>query len=141
MADKKAQLTVDGLDEAIELPVYSGTLGPDVIDVRPLTGNGLFTYDPGFVSTAACESAITFIDGGKGVLLHGGYPIDELAEKANFLSYSSELGVHHDCSRALQGALRSRFRRCSTGYLLAIALVSNCALILNYCHPINVLKL
>ncbi|MFY0677225.1 MAG: citrate (Si)-synthase [Neptuniibacter sp.] len=85
MADKKAQLTVDGLDEAIELPVYSGTLGPDVIDVRPLTGNGLFTYDPGFVSTAACESAITFIDGGKGVLLHGGYPIDELAEKSDYM--------------------------------------------------------
>ncbi|MGB0203426.1 MAG: citrate synthase [Neptuniibacter sp.] len=85
MADKKARLTVDGLDEAIELPVYSGTLGPDVIDVRPLTGNGLFTYDPGFVSTAACDSGITFIDGGKGVLLHGGYPIDELAEKSDYM--------------------------------------------------------
>lgn len=85
MADKKAQLTVDGLDEAIELPVYSGTLGPDVIDVRPLTGKGLFTYDPGFVSTAACDSSITFIDGGKGVLLHGGYPIDELAEKSDYM--------------------------------------------------------
>ena len=85
MADKKARLTVDGLDESIELPVYSGTLGPDVIDVRPLTGKGLFTYDPGFVSTAACDSGITFIDGGKGVLLHGGYPIDELAEKSDYM--------------------------------------------------------
>jgi len=85
MADKKARLTVDGLDEAIELPVYSGTLGPDVIDVRPLTGKGLFTYDPGFVSTAACDSSITFIDGGKGVLLHGGYAIDELAEKSDYM--------------------------------------------------------
>ncbi len=85
MADKKARLTVDGMDEAIELPVYSGTLGPDVIDVRPLTGKGLFTYDPGFVSTAACDSGITFIDGGKGVLLHGGYPIDELAEKSDYM--------------------------------------------------------
>ncbi len=85
MADKIARLTVDGLDEAIELPVYSGTLGPDVIDVRPLTGEGLFTYDPGFVSTAACDSSITFIDGGKGVLLHGGYPIDELAEKSDYM--------------------------------------------------------
>lgn len=85
MADKKARLTVDGLDESIELPVYSGTLGPDVIDVRPLTGKGLFTYDPGFVSTAACDSSITFIDGGKGVLLHGGYPIDELAEKSDYM--------------------------------------------------------
>ena len=85
MADKKARLTVDGLDESIELPVYSGTLGPDVIDVRPLTGKGLFTYDPGFVSTAACDSSITFIDGEKGVLLHGGYPIDELAEKSDYM--------------------------------------------------------
>jgi len=85
MADKKARLTVDGLEESIELPVYSGTLGPDVIDVRPLTGKGLFTYDPGFVSTAACDSSITFIDGGKGVLLHGGYPIDELAEKSDYM--------------------------------------------------------
>src|SRR5690554_6896876 len=85
MADKKARLTVDGLDEAIELPVYSGTEGPDVIDVRPLTGKGLFTYDPGFVSTAACESKITYIDGGKGVLLHRGYPIEQLAEKSDYL--------------------------------------------------------
>jgi len=85
MADKKARLTVDGLDEAIELPVYSGSEGPDVIDVRPLTGNGLFTYDPGFVSTAACESKITYIDGAKGVLLHGGYPIEQLAEKSDYL--------------------------------------------------------
>jgi citrate synthase len=53
--------------------------------VRPLTGKGLFTYDPGFVSTAACDSGITFIDGGKGVLLHGGYPIDELAEKSDYM--------------------------------------------------------
>lgn len=85
MADKKARLTVDGLDETIELPVYSGTEGPDVIDVRPLTGQGLFTYDPGFVSTAACESQITYIDGAKGVLLHGGYPIEQLAEKSDYL--------------------------------------------------------
>ena len=85
MADKKARLTVDGLDEAIELPVYSGTVGPDVIDVRPLTGQGLFTYDPGFVSTAACESKITYIDGANGILLHRGYPIEQLAEKSDYL--------------------------------------------------------
>ncbi|MCP8686997.1 citrate synthase [Marinobacterium sedimentorum] len=85
MADKKARLTVDGLDEAIELPVYSGTEGPDVIDVRPLTGKGLFTYDPGFVSTAACESKITYIDGDLGILLHGGYPIEQLADKSDYL--------------------------------------------------------
>jgi citrate synthase len=85
MTDKKARLTVDGLDEAIELPVYSGTEGPDVIDVRPLTGKGLFTYDPGFVSTAACESKITYIDGDQGILLHGGYPIEQLADKSDYL--------------------------------------------------------
>ncbi len=85
MADKKARLTIDGLDEAIELPVYTGTEGPDVVDVRPLTGSGRFTYDPGFVSTAACESKITYIDGGAGVLLHGGYPIEQLAEHSDYL--------------------------------------------------------
>ncbi len=85
MADKKARLTVDGLEEVIELPVYSGTTGPDVVDVRALTSKGLFTYDPGFVSTAACESSITYIDGAKGVLLHGGYPIEQLAENSDYL--------------------------------------------------------
>jgi citrate synthase len=85
MSDKKASLTADGLDQAIELPIYSGTLGPDVIDVGKLTSMGMFTYDPGFVSTAACESQITFIDGGKGVLLHRGYPIEQLAEHSDYL--------------------------------------------------------
>ncbi len=85
MSDKKATLTVDGIDEAIELPVYSGTIGPDVVDVGALTAKGLFTYDPGFVSTAACESQITYIDGGKGILLHRGYPIDQLAAQSDYL--------------------------------------------------------
>ncbi len=85
MADKKAYLKIDGVEETIELPVMHGTEGPDVVDVRALTGQGLFTYDPGFVSTAACESKITFIDGGKGVLLHGGYPIEQLAEKSDYM--------------------------------------------------------
>jgi citrate synthase len=84
MSDKKATLAIEGKD-AIELPIYSGTIGPDVIDVGALTAQGMFTYDPGFVSTAACESRITYIDGGKGILLHGGYPIDELAEYSDFL--------------------------------------------------------
>ncbi|MEX1057701.1 MAG: citrate synthase [Natronospirillum sp.] len=84
MADKKATLTIDGMDP-IELPVYSGTMGPDVVDVRGLVKQGLFTYDPGFVSTASCESEITYIDGAKGVLLHRGYPIEELAANANYL--------------------------------------------------------
>jgi citrate synthase len=85
MADIKATLTVDGIEESLELPVYKGTLGPDVVDVRSLTGKNLFTYDPGFVSTAACESKITFIDGANGVLLHRGYPIDQLAENSDYL--------------------------------------------------------
>jgi citrate synthase len=85
MSEKKARLSIDGIDETIELPVYSGTTGPDVVDVRSLVSKGIFTYDPGFVSTAACDSDITYIDGGAGVLLHRGYPIEQLAEKSNFL--------------------------------------------------------
>ncbi|PAJ73642.1 citrate (Si)-synthase [Pseudoalteromonas sp. NBT06-2] len=84
MADKKAVLHIDGL-EPIELPIYSGTAGQDVIDVRTLGAHNHFTYDPGFMSTGSCESAITFIDGAKGVLLHRGYPIDQLAEQSNYL--------------------------------------------------------
>ncbi|WP_339339313.1 citrate synthase [uncultured Oceanicoccus sp.] len=84
MFDKKATLAIPGKD-AIDLPIYSGTIGPDVVDVGALTGQGMFTYDPGFVSTAACESKITYIDGGKGVLLHGGYPIEQLANESDFL--------------------------------------------------------
>ncbi|WP_304638547.1 citrate synthase [Pseudomonas sp.] len=84
MADKKAQLIIEGA-APIDLPVYSGTLGPDVVDVRGLGGEGYFTFDPGFMATSSCESKITFIDGEKGVLLHRGYPIEQLAEKADFL--------------------------------------------------------
>jgi len=83
MTDKKARLSVG--DKTVELPVYSGTAGPDVIDVRGLVQEGLFTYDPGFVSTASCESKITYIDGAKGVLLHRGYPIEQLAEHSDYL--------------------------------------------------------
>lgn len=85
MADKKARLTVDGIDKTIELPVLSGTLGTDVIDVRGLGANGVFTYDPGFMSTGSCESAITYIDGEAGILLHRGYPIAQLAEHSDYL--------------------------------------------------------
>lgn len=85
MADKKAILTVPGLDDPIELPIYNGTVGPDVIDVRGLTSKGMFTYDPGFVSTASCESSITYIDGAKGVLLHRGYPIEQLAKQSDYI--------------------------------------------------------
>jgi citrate synthase len=85
MAEKKAQLSVDGISETLELPVYEGTTGADVIDVSSLAGKGIFTFDPGFMSTASCESKITYIDGDKGVLLYRGYPIEQLAEKSDFL--------------------------------------------------------
>ncbi len=81
---KTATLTIDG--QSFELPMYSGTTGPDVIDIRKLYAQaGVFTYDPGYTSTASCESTITFIDGEKGELLHRGYPIDQLAEKSHYL--------------------------------------------------------
>ena len=71
--------------QKLELPMYKGSLGPDVIDVSPLKKVDLFTYDPGFVATASCSSAITYIDGDKGELLYRGYPIENLADKASFL--------------------------------------------------------
>ncbi|MEN8833368.1 citrate synthase [Pacificibacter sp.] len=86
MADTKktATLTLDG--KTFELPVHSPTEGPDVVDIRKLYGQaGVFTYDPGFTSTAACDSSITYIDGGEGVLLHRGYPIGELAANSHYL--------------------------------------------------------
>ncbi|WP_257282733.1 citrate synthase [Endozoicomonas sp. SESOKO1] len=103
MADKKALLSIpgmeDGTNQALELPIYSGSLGPDVVDVRGLTSSGLFTYDPGFVSTASCESKITYIDGDKGILLHRGYPIEQLAEQSDYLE---------TCYLLLYGDLPSR---------------------------------
>ncbi|WP_213305060.1 citrate synthase [Paraburkholderia sacchari] len=85
-ATTHATLTIPGRSEGVELPVYKGTTGPDVIDIRKLYGQtGMFTYDPGFMSTAACNSAITYIDGDKGDLRYRGYPIDNLAQNADFL--------------------------------------------------------
>ena len=81
---RTATLTVNGQEH--ELPMYSPSAGPDVIDIRKLYAQtGLFTYDPGFTSTASCDSTITYIDGTKGELLHRGYPIDQLAAKSHFL--------------------------------------------------------
>ncbi|WP_294290156.1 citrate/2-methylcitrate synthase, partial [uncultured Sphingomonas sp.] len=72
-----------------DYPVLSGTVGPDVIDIRKLYAkSGMFTYDPGFTSTASCESALTYIDGDQGVLLHRGYPIGDLAEHSSFMEVS-----------------------------------------------------
>ncbi|WGV17239.1 citrate synthase [Fuscovulum ytuae] len=81
---KSATLTLDG--KTYDLPVHSPTLGPDVLDIRKLYAEAdVFTFDPGFTSTAACESAITYIDGDAGELLHRGYPIEQLAEKSSYL--------------------------------------------------------
>src|SRR5438046_10393308 len=72
--------------KTIDLPVLKGTVGPDVVDIRKYYADSdTFTYDPGYTSTASCESKITFIDGDKGILLHRGYPIDQLAEQSSFL--------------------------------------------------------
>ncbi len=84
MADKKATLHIEG-QAPIELPIMDGSIGPQVVDVRKLGANGYFTFDPGFLATASCESQITYIDGGKGVLLHRGFPIDQLANNADYL--------------------------------------------------------
>ncbi len=85
-SDTKATLSFSNGDDNVELPIYKGTLGPDVIDIRKLYAQtGMFTYDPGFMSTASCQSAITYIDGDKGELLYRGYPIEQLATKCDFL--------------------------------------------------------
>ncbi len=79
-----ATLTYNG--QSYDLPVMSGEIGPDVIDIRKLYAQtGMFTFDPGFTSTASCESQITYIDGGEGTLLYRGYPIDQLADQSNFM--------------------------------------------------------
>jgi citrate synthase len=85
MSARKATLSIDGIDESIDLEISSGTIGPDVINVGSLTKQGMFTFDPGFMSTASCESKLTYIDGGNGVLLHGGYPIEQLANESDYL--------------------------------------------------------
>ncbi|AZV94066.1 citrate synthase [Kerstersia gyiorum] len=86
LSDKKATLSFSDGSASVEFPVYQGTVGPDVIDIRKLYGQtGMFTYDPGFLSTASCSSAITYIDGDKGELLYRGYPIEQLAQNCDFL--------------------------------------------------------
>jgi len=83
---EKATLTFSDGTPPLELPIYKGTIGPDVVDIRALYNKtGKFTYDPGFLSTAACNSSITFIDGDKGELLYRGYPIEQLAVQCDFL--------------------------------------------------------
>ncbi|HWJ59654.1 MAG TPA: citrate/2-methylcitrate synthase, partial [Sphingomicrobium sp.] len=84
MTTKTATLGIKGSNHSF--PVLDGSVGPEVVDIRKFYGEtGMFTYDPGFTSTASCNSAITYIDGEAGVLLHRGYPIDQLAEQSTFM--------------------------------------------------------
>src|SRR5947208_576648 len=85
-SDTKATLSFSDGTTPLEMPIYKGTVGPAAIDIRKLYATtGMFTYDPGFMSTASCNSAITYIDGDKGELLYRGYPIEQLAAKGDFL--------------------------------------------------------
>ena len=85
-SDLKATLSFNDGSPSMDLPIYKGTIGPDVIDIRKLYAQtGKFTYDPGFLSTASCSSKITYIDGDKGELLYRGYPIEQLAVSCDFL--------------------------------------------------------
>jgi citrate synthase len=86
MSEDTATLAIEGVDSNHKYPVMHGTLGPKVVDIRKLYGDtDMFTYDPGFTSTASCESKITYIDGDEGILLHRGYAIDELAEHSDYM--------------------------------------------------------
>jgi len=85
-AKPNGSATLNYNGKSVDLPIYSGELGPDVLDIRALYKHtGMFTYDPGFTSTGSCESQITFIDGDEGTLLYRGYPIDQLAEESSFI--------------------------------------------------------
>ena len=85
-AKRSITVSLDGSNKSSSLPLIDGTIGPSVADIRKLYGDlGIFTYDPGYGATASCESKITYIDGDEGVLLYRGYPIEQLAEKSNFL--------------------------------------------------------
>src|SRR5438874_10839031 len=106
MADVNPTLNIAGSD----FPVREGSVGPSVIDIRKLySATGKFTFDPGFTSTASCESRITFIDGDKGVLLHRGYAIADLAEHCNFLEV---------CYLLLYGELPSASQRADFEHII-----------------------
>src|SRR5579875_1990424 len=85
-ANGSVTITLEGTNRSAQLPLLAGSVGPDVADIRKLYSDlGIFTYDPGYGGTAACESKITYIDGDEGILLYRGYPIEQLAEKSHFL--------------------------------------------------------
>jgi citrate synthase len=138
-ANKTAKLDLNG--KTVSLPVRSGTIGPDVIDIQSLyKETGAFTFDPGFTSTAACESEITYIDGDAGVLLYRGYPIEQLAEKGDFLEtcyllYYGELPnkeqrakfewniIHHTMVHEQMALLFRGFRRDAHPMAVMVAVV------------------
>jgi citrate synthase len=104
ISDNKATLSFSDGSPSVEFPIYKGTVGPDVIDIRKLYGGtGKFTYDPGFMSTASCNSSITYIDGDKGELQYRGYPIEQLAVNADFME-SCYLLLNGDLPNAVQKA-------------------------------------
>jgi citrate synthase len=117
----KATITFDNDAKPIELPVLTGTLGNDVIDIRTLAKNSVFTYDPGFMSTAACNSNITFIDGEKGLLYYRGYPIEQLAENCDFLEVSYLL-MHGELPNASQ---KDEFTNIISGHTMLHDQLSN----------------
>ena len=97
MTEEAFKLTSPDGSSTTELPIRTGTMGPDVLDISRLYRDaGVFTYDPGFVATGSCDSNITFIDGEKGVLLYRGYPVEQLAEQSNFIEVCY---VVHFCRR------------------------------------------
>ena len=106
-----ATLSFNDGSAPIELPIISGTLGPDVIDIRNLAKTGMFTYDPGFLSTASCSSSITYIDGDSGQLYYRGYPIEQLAEKSSYLEVCHLLLYGELPTGAEQEKFESEIRR------------------------------
>jgi len=114
-SDVKATLSFSNGSPSVEFPVYSGSIGPDVLDIRKLYGStGMFTYDPGFMSTAACNSSITYIDGDKGELLYRGYPIEQLAVNCDFLE-TCYLLLHGELPNAAQ---KSQFEATVTNHTM-----------------------
>jgi len=102
---RTATLRLNGDEKVFEFPLISGTMGPDVVDIRSLHAQaGVFTYDPGFLSTASSNSKITFIDGDKGILLYRGYPIEQLAKRCDFMEV---------CYLLMNGDLPTRTQKAS----------------------------
>lgn len=114
MNPTKATISFDNGATPIELPILTGTLGNAVIDIRTLGKHGIYTYDPGFMATASCSSAITYIDGEQGILLHRGYPIEQLAENCDFLEVSHLL-LHGELPNAEQ---KMDFTSCINGHTM-----------------------